>query len=432
MNTSKLSVNDGVVYRSIDNKCYILSVNSQIVLYGSANVIWELLLEGYNYIEIVNKLNHIYDIDKQTVENDVRKILKSLYEKNIISIDNKISNCDNINLPEKRLEDNNLNDFYQDMKFLYKVVLEMTYNCNNKCEFCYNGGYIEKNYMSKNKIINIIDQCKEIGVMHLSFTGGEPFIRSDFLDIVEYAHNNNFYITIQTNGTLITEDIARVLGKFMPITVAITVHSADENIHDDFTKVKGSYRNTINNIKLLRKYNVPVVMRYVITKKNFSGIKAYSNLADELDVRYNISPLIYPSVDGSLEPFKLRLESDQIRYLIKEKKYAPQADPCGAGKTKIVISPEGKVYPCPFYHLEIGDLNTSKLKEIINSSNALNVRKLFERPQECKKCGVANKCPRCPIIAYCEEGKFDSINKYSCMIANLYNNYMGGANVDVR
>lgn len=420
MNFNDIKINENNIYRIINGKTYIINTYSKNILYGSANEIWQMLLQGCNYERIIDNISSKYNIDKKTIMKDVDYFLIQLYKKQIIKIGDKVFKKTMNNYKNIQKEEKILNNFYEGMNFLYKVVLEMTYNCNNKCEYCYNGIYKESDLLSINEIKNLIEECKEIGVMHLSFTGGEPFLRRDLLDIIEYAHKSKFYITIQTNGTLINEEIAERLSRYSPISVAVTIHSAYQNIHDSFTKVNGSYKKAINGIKILSEYRIPVTMRCVVTNKNYDGLKEYIKLAKKLNVRYNISPLLYPSIDGSIEPLKLRLNEEQLKEIMLEQYYFPQEDPCGAGKIKVVVSPDGKVYPCPFYHKEIGDLKKESLKTIINSDKALYISKLFSKPEECKKCRLVKNCPRCPVISYYQEGDFKKLNKYDCTISELY------------
>ncbi|MCR2044122.1 radical SAM/SPASM domain-containing protein [Anaerosalibacter massiliensis] len=400
------AINQSIVYREKNNNVFILSEENSIIIDGVGVDIWNYVIKGYSKEKIIKLIAKKYkDVERSIIEIDVEKTLNKLEKNNIIK-------QRNINQPI-------LSHFYDKIDFLYKVVLELTYNCNNKCQYCYNGEYKENDLLSTEKIKEIIDESYKLGAMHLSITGGEPLLRNDLLEILRYGNEKKFYITLQTNGTLLTDDIARSLSNIRPINVAITLHSHDYRIHDEFTRRKGSYTEAINGIKLLKKYNIPVTIRYVVTKKNFDGIDDYDKLAKELGVHVNRSPLLYPTTDGSLEPLKLRLTEKQIEYLVQYKNYKPQKDPCGAGKTKIIVSPEGKVYPCTFYHKELGDICQYTIKQILNNNKTKNIQKMFEQPSYCRECDKEDNCPRCPVISYYEKNNFKDINPFDCMIANV-------------
>ncbi len=420
----KLIINEDIISRTVNGKVFIFSDTNKCVINKVGVEIWEYLTQNYSYDEIINRLTIKYnDVEKSLIIKDVDNTIEKLKELNIISElgdGSKKEVAENINNNAKPL----IYDFYKEIDFLYKVVLELTYKCNNRCLYCYNGEYKEKNVLSTEKVKEIIDESYRLGAMHLSLTGGEPLLRKDIVEIIKYAHDKKMLVSLQTNGTLITEDFAEAIEHIKHLNIAITVHSHDAEIHDKFTKAKGSHEKAIEGIKILRKHDIPVKIRYVLTTENYDGIDKYGEFARNLDVKVNKSPLLYPTAAGSLEPLKFRVNEEQINMLIKNKKYNPQKDPCGAAKTKIIISPEGKVYPCSFYHEELGDINESTIEEIINSDKTKQIQKLFEQPAYCKSCDKEKNCPRCPVITYFEKNDFQGINSFDCMIASIYDKHV--------
>lgn len=420
----KFIINKDIISRTVNGKVFIYSDTNKCIINKVGIEIWECLILGYSYDEIICKLRNKYpDVNESLIVKDVSSTIEKLKELDIISelgYSSKKEVLSKVNSNKKPL----IYDFYKEIDFLYKVVLELTYKCNNRCLYCYNGEYKEKNVLSTEKVKDIIDESYRLGVMHLSLTGGEPLLRKDIVEIIKYAHNKKMLVSLQTNGTLITEEFAKELEGTKHFNVAITVHSHDSEIHDQFTKIKGSHEKAIEGIKILRKHDIPVKIRYVLTTENYDGIDKYDEFARDLDVEVNKSPLLYPTAAGSLEPLKFRINEEQLNVLMENKKYYPQKDPCGAGKTKIIISPEGKVYPCSFYHEELGDINESTIEQIINSNKTKQIQKLFEQPDYCKSCDMEKNCPRCPVIAYFEKNNFKGINSFDCMIASIYDKHV--------
>ena len=85
------------------------------------------------------------------------------------------------------------------------VQFELTERCNNKCYFCYNPlGRISGEELTTQEIFNILSQLREAGVFRINFNGGEPLMRTDFLQIAEYAYSLGFELHMNPNSTLVT------------------------------------------------------------------------------------------------------------------------------------------------------------------------------------------------------------------------------------
>ena len=117
------------------------------------------------------------------------------------------------------------NNFWQkihqsarDKGFPLRVMFELTYRCNFHCQHC----YVPQDYRDKKgeletrEVFDILDQLKDIGCFYLGFTGGEPFVRGDIMDILWYAKRRGFEVIIYTNGSLIDERIACELADLRP------------------------------------------------------------------------------------------------------------------------------------------------------------------------------------------------------------------------
>ena len=94
--------------------------------------------------------------------------------------------------------------------------IEVTDHCNLNCKHCYIKDNSKKGELSFDECCKIIDEIADAGCLWLTFTGGEPFTRKDFLDIYIYAKRRGMLIVIFTNGTLITPEIADKLKEFKP------------------------------------------------------------------------------------------------------------------------------------------------------------------------------------------------------------------------
>jgi SynChlorMet cassette radical SAM/SPASM protein ScmE len=126
--------------------------------------------------------------------------------------------------------------------------------------------------------------------MRVLLTGGEPFLRPDISQLLEELLKNNIQIAIATNGTIYNSDVFKNLRNHKDmvhyIQVSLDGHCAEVN---DLTRGKESFEKTVQTIKTLREYNIKVVCRVTIHKKNYTYIRdIYYFLKEQLNIE-NIS-----------------------------------------------------------------------------------------------------------------------------------------------
>ena len=234
--------------------------------------------------------------------------------------------------------------------------IELTWRCNLKCLFCYQYKPGD-NELSTKEIKNIMDQLKEEGCLYLALTGGEPMTHPDFWEISEHARKNSFAVTLQTNGTLITPDIAKKIKELNFFSVHISLLGATAETHDTLSGKKGSFEKVINAAKSLKTSGVNVVFKTTVVKQNFGELGRIIDMADELGVQKTFSPVVYARSDGDLTPLRFRLDDDELREFYREMfRRTPGAmEPyrngefgpvCQFGRTDCCINSEGKIYPC--------------------------------------------------------------------------------------
>ena len=105
----------------------------------------------------------------------------------------------------------------------FRGQIELTYRCNLNCIHCYCKG-IEDKELTTEEWKKILDVLQKEGCLHLCFTGGEPLIRDDFLEIYSYAKTKGFIITLFTNGQALTAKIINYLVKSPPMAIEITLN----------------------------------------------------------------------------------------------------------------------------------------------------------------------------------------------------------------
>jgi len=122
-----------------------------------------------------------------------------------------------------------------------KAQVELTYGCNLHCLHCYTDCYNQHDLIKKERtteeILHTLDELYELGVLWVCFTGGEIFMRKDFLQIYDHAKSKGFLITLFTNGTMFTEAIVDHLKESPPFCIDISCHGATEETFDGITQV---------------------------------------------------------------------------------------------------------------------------------------------------------------------------------------------------
>lgn len=410
-----------------DNDTYIIHATSGRLykLIGISTFIWRIIDKRRSVEQIVQRVCDNFEIEREKVVVDILSFLQDLFDQGLISVDGKsIEQRPTTSIKDPVHEVPATHELWSKAtkaRIPIKVGLEITDKCNLNCCHCYlTGG--SHSVISLSEAKSILDQIAEASCLFLTLTGGEPLTNKDCLDIMQYANEKAFSIRLLTNGTLITPKVADRIQTADHTAVDVTVFGAAAITHDNFTHVKGSFNATIRGIKLLVARGVRTSMKVVAMNFNFPEMNRMRQLAERLGVEVNFSALVYPRINTSLEPLRYRVDDEQLKQLMLDGLYLPSPDPCGAGRNKCVISPTGEVYPCEFARIHVGDLKNQTFAEIWRSDELQKIRdqKMFECPDTCLNCPFRKNCPRCPAMAYLEDGNIVGKSSEACRIARLY------------
>jgi len=300
------------------------------------------------------------------------------------------------------------------------VQLDLTYRCNERCIHCYLD-HDDHGEMTTAEIKGLLDQMADAGVFFLTISGGEIMMRRDFFEILEHAHARTFSIKLKTNGVLIRKKEAERIRALGVESVQISVYSHRAEVHDAITKMPGSFRQSIEAIRLLRTLGLHVTMANVLMVQNAHDYPGVRALAAELGAKCTLDPTITPMMDGDRSILELNVDKAALREVFRdaalvgnvEEFCAPpqgvDADaldmlPCSAGHTACYVSPYGDVYPCVQFPLPSGNVRRTKFVDIWRDSPQLNeVRSITLRDMpSCSQCTHGATCTRCPGLAYLE------------------------------
>jgi radical SAM protein with 4Fe4S-binding SPASM domain len=171
----------------------------------------------------------------------------------------------------------------------FEVVWNFTYQCNLRCKHCYEdaGGKkrAELSTEEAKQVLDILSKLSGIGLPALSLSGGEPLAREDFFELVAYAKNRVSYVSIASNGTLITPEIAKRIREEKVDYVEISIDGASSQIHDDFRGVSGAFKRAMAGVENCVAEGIDTCIATVLHRNNLAELDKLVALAKKLDVR---------------------------------------------------------------------------------------------------------------------------------------------------
>lgn len=191
--------------------------------------------------------------------------------------------------------------------FPLRVMFELTYRCNFYCPYCYVPlSYRRKKELKTKEVFSILDQLKDLGCLYLGFTGGEPFVRNDIMQILWYAKKKGFEIIIYTNGSLINKKISSELAFLRLNKIDITIPAMSRDAFEHVSKVSGSHNKVFRTIELLHGKGVNLGFKTCVLKDNVSEIYEVQNFVASLAAMHRLDDRLSPCLDGSNKPFIYR------------------------------------------------------------------------------------------------------------------------------
>jgi len=323
--------------------------------------------------------------------------------------------------------------------------IELTYRCNLNCIHCYCKGSEDKEKeLNTYAWKKILDEIQKEGCLFLAFTGGEPLIREDFLEIYAYAKKNGFIITLFTNGQLFNQKILDYLTKAPPYSIEITLNGITKQTYEKITQVKGSFYRVIKNIKKLVKNNLPLIIKTNLMKENkdeIIKIKKWTEIIlgpalNKNHFKFKYDHLIYPRLNQDKTPTQQRLSFKEVLEVFKKdpdlwREYQEELHKdfpdfsrdgdylyhCNAWMKQFFINPYGKLKFCSFYEKFSVDLKKTSFKKGFYENFPLLLKERFKTDSQCRTCPLRPLCYFCPARAYLEKNDEEAPIEYYCEFA---------------
>lgn len=311
------------------------------------------------------------------------------------------------------------------------LTWELTYACNLECVHCLSSsGRRDPRELSTDEAKAVLDELHDLQVFYINIGGGEPMIRRDFFELVEYSIGKGIGVKFSTNGAFIDAEKARRLAAMDYLDVQISLDGTDA-VTNDAVRGDGSYATAIRAMDHLRdagfvERNGPFKISVVVTRHNVDQLDDFKALADAYGAQLRITRL-RPSGRGAdtwhdLHPTNAQqrqiydwllangeqvLTGDSFFHLnALGDENLPGLNLCGAGRVVCLIDPIGDVYACPFViHDEF------KAGSVRDAGGFAEVWKRSDLFRELREPQSAGACASCGSYDACQGG---------CMAAKFF------------
>lgn len=305
------------------------------------------------------------------------------------------------------------------------VTWEITTRCNIHCNHCLSAELqqICAYELDFDECKWLIDKLHEFEVFQINFGGGEPFLRDDFFDILDYASRKGITLCVSTNGTLLDEPMVKRLKSIRNLYLQVSLDGASAQTND-LIRGKGTYERIIAGIELLIKDGFPascLSTNTVVTAINFREILAIYTLGRHYGIKTRLSRFrpagkakkvweVYhlrgrqlSKLSNFLNKYRDVLTGDSFFSITAKERSRLGLNMCGAAKMTCSIQPDGTVYPCAFLQdspFRAGNILEEPLNLIWDNAPIFNqLRK--NRVTSCESCARFAICHGgCPAVAY--------------------------------
>ena len=314
------------------------------------------------------------------------------------------------------------------------VSWNTTNACNMYCDHCYrDAGCKAEEELSTAEAKTLLEQIARAGFKIMIFSGGEPLMRPDIVELVAYAASLGLRPVFGTNGTLITLEMAQKLKAAGAMGMGISLDSMDREKHNAFRKFPGAWEGAVQGMRNCRAAGLPFQIHTTVMEWNNHELEDLTDFAvAEGAVAHHFFFLVPTGRAKTIEAESLRAEAyeDTLTRIMKKQQEVeielkPTCAPqflriaaqmglqtrfrrgCLAGTAYCIISPRGKVQPCAYLNMELGDVRQTPVDEIWKNSEVLNKLRTLEYSGGCGSCEYKRACGGCRArAAYYHEGDY--------------------------
>jgi radical SAM protein with 4Fe4S-binding SPASM domain len=393
----------------------VLAINAKTVLYLNETAAAHLyhFMQGMPTEKAVHRIRSVYRVNEETARKDHQRLIYAI---------STLAQTERV-CPISYLGVEKIEPFTQELSAPIRMDLALTFRCQNDCQHCYTGGPHETQEMNTESWKRVLDKMKELGIFIATFTGGEPTLREDLPELIAHAQKIGIVTGLVTNGRRLTKEFVATLEKAGLDFAQVTLESNDPNIHDQMTRSKGSWQETIEGIRNLISTTIYTTTNTTLTKLNAATFLETLDLLHVMGVKaFGCNSLIQsgrgPSFAGenALKPEDLkallpRIQEKASHLGMSFLWYTPtrycELNPvnlelgvksCTASGMSMCIGPSGDVYPCQSYFQTLGKFLETDWHKIWNHPLSKQLRAHKFAPEDCKDCTDLSVCGAgCPL-----------------------------------
>ncbi|MEM9131092.1 MAG: mycofactocin radical SAM maturase [Actinomycetota bacterium] len=306
------------------------------------------------------------------------------------------------------------------------LTWELTYACNLACVHCLSSsGRRDPRELDTAEVLRLIDEMQRMQVFYVNIGGGEPMIRPDFYEIVDYATTSGVGVKFSTNGSRIDAEGARRLAAMDYTDIQISIDGADAATNDA-VRGEGSFATAVSAMDHLAEadfgqFKISVVM----TRQNIPQLDAFESLADRYGAELRLTRLrpagrgadswheLHPHHEQQVQLYHWLLDrpnvltGDSFFHLnALGEENLPGLNLCGAGRVVCLIDPVGDVYACPFVLHD--EFKAGNVRDVGGFEHVWSSSDLFRELREPQSAGACASC-----------GQFDACQG-GCMAAKFF------------
>ena len=348
-------------------------------------------------------------------------------------------------------------------------TFELTPLCNMNCRMCYvrmdrKQQEAVRPLRTAEEWLVLGEEAKERGMTYLLLTGGEPFMRPDFRQIMQGLHRMGFVLSINSNGTMINEETVEWLKETPPVRINITLYGASDETYGRLCQNPRGFTQVTKAIHLLKEAGILVKLNCSVTPYNAEDLEQIFSFAEKEKLVVQATSYMFPPLrrDASKVGWNDRFSAEEsarqeawinvyqngreayLKYMESEEMAALSGDieedcmmvgeedrdedthekegdriRCRAGKCSFWVTWDGRFLPCGMLPGE-NALNVFEAGSDAAWEQTQAEAAAIRLPVRCSTCSLKDKCRACAAMVYTESGNYHDVPLYRCQMAHAY------------
>lgn len=420
----KLDKNTKVIYREESISLKNSERGSEIEIPLDFKGIIEKIISGEQIINIISDFQKKYSLDYFLAKKQINLLLYALLHQNLINYD---SDC--------TVENKHVN--------VISALIEITDNCNFRCPHCYVNKTC-KNTLRYEDVKNISLELQELKCNRIALTGGEIFTNKDFIKIYTFLYDSGFIVSINTNLSLLNDDIVELFIERPPYEIEVSLYGYDDNSYNDFTRTNNYFNLVLKNLKKLNELGLDITLKNIITKDNKKYFCKIEELAKNLNIKFKSDYISFPKVcdkfgenSQQISPIDtikhLKNHSGVEKYFLnlysKPKKQDNFLFKCKSNDDALFINSKKEVSMCVCMQSKSYPYIKGELKNIILKLQTIKEIE-YTKFTKCKYCKYISLCRYCPGKFYMATGDYENPPTWFCEFGELaYQTFIQGRKI---